>query len=103
MRGHPGREWNVVSIGLVYNHIRFLQSLRYTRKLFSTDAKSSTQPQFSPPSDLVNKVTVIPVGFQNASVNDDLGSVANTDGLLLLSGDPQQKTSPSGKARRPSK
>ena len=32
--------------------------------------------------------------FQNASVNDDLGSIANAEALLLLSGDPASEDDP---------
>lgn len=32
--------------------------------------------------------------FQNASLNDDMGSVANAEALLLLSGDPAAEDEP---------
>jgi len=39
-------------------------------------------------------LTFITPCFQNASVNDDLGSIANADALLLLSGDPAAEDEP---------
>lgn len=42
----------------------------------------------------VHTLTFIAVAFQNASHNDDLGSIANTEALLLLSGDPAAEDEP---------
>lgn len=42
----------------------------------------------------VHTLTFIVTAFQNASLNDDLGSIANAEALLLLSGDPAAEDEP---------